>query len=84
MIATFVIRHMSDILEYEKLVQGDMAYYGAGGKSYRKTIDMMTKRYSGPVSTFGLNASSGTQKHQLSVDERRDLTESSTYNTLTI
>lgn len=84
MIATFVIRHMSDILEYEKLVQGDMAYYGAGGKSYRKTIDKMTKRYSGPVSTFGLNASSGTQKHQLSVDERRDLTESSTYNTLTI
>jgi len=38
MIATFVIRHMSDILEYEKLVQGDMAYYGAGGKSYRKLL----------------------------------------------
>ena len=41
MIATFVIRHMSDILEYEKLVQGDMAYYGAGGKSYRKTIETL-------------------------------------------
>lgn len=86
MIATFVIRHMSDILEYEKLVQGDMAYYGSGDttKNYRKTIDKMTKRYSGPVSTFGLNASEGTQRHQLSVDERKDLTTSSTYNTLTI
>lgn len=84
MVATFVIRHMSDILEYEKLVQGDMAYYGPGGASYRKTVDKMTKRYSGPVSTFGLNASSGTQKHQLTVDESKDITDSETYNTLTI
>lgn len=84
MIATFVIRHMSDILEYEKLVQGDMAYYGPGGSGYRSTIDKMTKRYSGPVSTFALNASSGTQKHQLTVDEKYDLTDSETYNAITI
>lgn len=84
MIATFTIRHMSDILEFEKLVQGDMAYYGAGGKNYRSSMDKMTKRYSGPVSTFGLNASTGTQHMSLTVDAHLDLTDATTYNALTI
>lgn len=86
MIATFVIRHMSDMLEYEKLVQGDMAYYGDGSStsSYRKTVDKMTKRYSGPVSTFGLNASKGTMEMSLSIDKNKELIDSDTYNVLTV
>ncbi len=84
MLATFAIRHMSDMLEYEKLVQGDMAYFGKGGKRYRKTIDGMTKRYSGPVSTFGLNASKGTRPMSLTADDTYDLSNSNVYQSLTI
>jgi hypothetical protein len=67
---------MSDILEYEKLVQGDLAFYGK--------VDSMTKRYSGPVSTFGLNAKTGTLPLTLSIDQHLNLTENETYNALTI
>ena len=76
LVTKFVVRHMSDILEYEKLVQGDLAFYGK--------VDSMTKRYSGPVSTFGLNAKTGTLPLTLSVDQHLNLTENETYNALTI
>lgn len=76
LVTKFVVKHMSDILEYEKLVQGDLAFYGK--------IDSMTKRYSGPVSTFGLNSKTGTMPLALSVDQHLNLTENETYNTLTI
>lgn len=76
LVTKFVVKHMSDILEYEKLVQGDLAFYG--------NIDSMTKRYSGPVSTFGLNAKTGTLPLTLSVDQHLNLTENETYNALTI
>lgn len=73
LVTKFVVKHMSDILEYEKLVQGDLAFYG--------NIDSMTKRYSGPVSTFGLNAKTGTLPLTLSVDQHLNLTENETSNT---
>lgn len=76
LITKFVVKHMSDILEYEKIVQGDLAFYGK--------VDSMTKRYSGPVSTFGLNAKTGTLPLTLSVDQNLNLTDSETYNALTI
>ena len=76
LVTKFVVKHMSDILEYEKLVQGDLAFYGK--------VEAMTKRYSGPVSTFGLNSKTGTMPLALSVDQHLNLTENETYNTLTI
>lgn len=76
LVTKFVVKHMSDILEYEKLVQGDLAFYGK--------VDSMTKRYSGPVSTFGLNSKTGTMPLTLSVDQHLNLTENETYNALTI
>lgn len=68
-IAKFSLQSMSDMIEFEKLIHGDIGYH--------KDITSVNKRYSGIVSTMDLTPDHGTIKNEFEDDI---LFESRTYN----
>lgn len=72
-IGYYVIQSMSDNLEFEKLISGDIGYH--------KNIISVNKRYSGLTSTFQLNDSQGSLRNALGNDR---LFDSPTYNTVEV
>ena len=63
---------MSDNIEFEKLVSGDIGYH--------KNIDSVNKRYSGIVSTYQITAERGTMPSAYDTEDR--LLNSPTYRTI--
>lgn len=72
-IGFYTIQAMSDTVEFEKIVSGDIGFH--------KDITSVNKRYSGLTSTFQLNDSYGSIKSQL-VEDR--LYDSPTYNVVEV
>lgn len=72
-IAFFTVQNMSDMVEFEKTVHGDIAYH--------KDITSVNKRYSGIVSTMDITAEKGCLR---STWEEDTLYDSPTYTTLTL
>ena len=72
-IGYFTIQGMSDVIEFEKIVSGDIGYH--------KNITSVNKRYSGITSTFQITAEQGTIQNVFSEDRLYD---SPTFNTVTL
>lgn len=72
-IAFFTVQNMSDMVEFEKTIHGDIAYH--------KDITSVNKRYSGIVSTMDITAEKGCLR---STWEEDTLYDSPTYTTLTL
>lgn len=71
-IGFFTVQDMSDNIEFEKLVSGDIGYH--------KNIDSVNKRYSGIVSTYQITAERGTMPSAYDTEDR--LLNSPTYRTI--
>lgn len=71
--AYFTIMDSIGLIEFEKLVTGDIAYL--------KNITAVNKRYSGPCSTIEMTSEAGFLQNEFSNDR---LMNSKTYNTLTV
>ena len=71
-IGFFTVQDMSDNIEFEKLVSGDIGYH--------KNIDSVNKRYSGIVSTYQITAERGTIPSAYDTEDR--LLNSPTYRTI--
>lgn len=72
-IAFYTVQNMSDMVEFEKTVSGDIGYH--------KDITSVNKRYSGVVSTMDITAEQGCLRSEWDDDELYD---SPTYKTLTL
>lgn len=73
-IALFAVQNMSDMIEFEKLISGDIGLH--------KNITSVNKRYSGLASTTDLVPERGSIMSQWNTDDR--LYESPTFNSLTL
>lgn len=73
-IAYFTLQNMSDMIEFEKIVSGDIGLH--------KDIDSVNKRYSGLVSTIQITAENGTIQNAFEHEDR--LYDSETFNAITL
>lgn len=72
-IGYFTLIGMSDVIEFEKIVSGDIGFH--------KNITSVNKRYSGITSTIQITSEKGTIQNEFDTEDR--LYDSPTFNTVT-